>query len=183
MRPPLTAMRSASQRARRCVRDGVVLLVVGVAAGMLLPAAGCASGRRIDPPKNGRHVIVPMTVTGYDSGPTSCGWRRNCWGTPVYAYGPMKGRRKEVGVTACGVDATPGTVAADTAYYPFGTVLYVPGYGYAVVEDRGGAIKGPHRLDLWFPTRRQALEWGRRSVNVHVWLPPGAKVPEKARKP
>jgi 3D (Asp-Asp-Asp) domain-containing protein len=95
----------------------------------------------------------------------------------------MKGRRKEVGITASGATATPGTVAADTSSYPFGTILYIPGYGYGVVEDRGGAIKGPYRLDLWFSSRQRALEWGRRSVNVHVWLPPGSPVPEKARKP
>ena len=183
MHPPLPAATYASRTAFRCVRDGLLLVIAALAGALVIPSAGCVSGRRVEPPPNGRHVVIPMTVTGYDSGPVSCGWRRNCWGTPVYAYGPMKGRRKEVGVTASGVDASPGTVAADTSCYPFGTILYVPGYGYGVVEDRGGAIKGPYRLDLWFPSRDEALHWGRRSLNVHVWLPPKAKVPEKARKP
>ena len=30
-----------------------------------------------------------------------------------------------------------GTIAADTRRYPFGTIMYVPGYGYGRVEDRG----------------------------------------------
>ncbi|MBX7245378.1 MAG: 3D domain-containing protein, partial [Candidatus Sumerlaeaceae bacterium] len=34
-----------------------------------------------------------------------------------------------------------GTIAADTSYYPFGTRMYIPGYGWGVVGDRGGAIK------------------------------------------
>jgi hypothetical protein len=59
-----------------------------------------------------------------------------------------------------------GTIAADTRYYPFGTRLYVPGYGYGVVEDRGGAIKGPRRLDLYYNSHRKALKWGRRHVDV-----------------
>lgn len=63
-----------------------------------------------------------------------------------------------------------GTIAADTAYYPFGTRMYVPGYGWGVVEDRGGAIKGPNRIDLYFSSHSQALNWGRRKVGVSVEL-------------
>ena len=183
MYPPLRAATAPNRTAFRCVRDGLLLVAATLVGAMLLPAAGCASGRRVELPQNARHVVVPMTVTGYDSGPVSCGWRRNCWGTPVYAYGPMKGKRKEVGITASGIPASIGTVAADTTSYPFGTILYIPGYGYGVVEDRGGAIKGPYRIDLWFPSRGEALDWGRRSLNVHVWLPLRSPVPEKARKP
>ena len=183
MHPPLPAATAPSRTAFRCVRDGVLLVAATLIVALLVPAAGCASGRRVELPKNARHVVIPMTVTGYDSGPVSCGWRRNCWGTPVYAYGPMKGKRKEVGITASGLPASIGTVAADTVSYPFGTILYIPGYGYGVVEDRGGAIKGPYRLDLWFPSRGEALDWGRKSLNVHVWLPLKSPVPEKARKP
>ncbi len=61
-----------------------------------------------------------------------------------------------------------GTVAADTRYYPFGTRLYVPGYGHGVVEDRGGAIKGPRRIDLYFNDHDDALKWGRRTVEVRI---------------
>lgn len=61
-----------------------------------------------------------------------------------------------------------GTIAADTKYYPFGTRMYVPGYGWGVVEDRGGAIKGARRIDLYFSSHRQALEWGRKKIAVTV---------------
>ena len=61
-----------------------------------------------------------------------------------------------------------GTIAADTAYYSFGTRMYVPGYGWGVVEDRGGAIKGPRRLDLYFDSHGKALQWGRRQVKVEI---------------
>lgn len=61
-----------------------------------------------------------------------------------------------------------GTIAADTRYYPFGTRLYVPGYGYGVVEDRGSAIKGPRRLDLFYRDHDEALEWGRKQVDVRI---------------
>lgn len=127
----------------------------------------------IRPPNGARPISVSMEVTGYDSGPISCEWRRDWLGRPVHASGPNKGKRKKVGITASGRRAKHGTVAADTRYYPFGTVLYIPGYGYGRVEDRGGAIKGPNRLDVWFSTEREALRWGRQNqVRVTVWKKP-----------
>ncbi len=61
-----------------------------------------------------------------------------------------------------------GTIAADTDYYRFGTRMYVPGWGWGVVEDRGGAIKGPTRIDLFFDNHDDALQWGRRKVQVII---------------
>ncbi len=77
------------------------------------------------------------------------------------------------GVTASGrsVSYNGGRfVAADTSVHPFGTRLQIPGYGADLpveVIDRGGAIKG-NRLDVYFPTHEQAIEWGRQWVNVTV---------------
>lgn len=81
----------------------------------------------------------------------------------------MKGQPKQVGVTASGTRARPGTIAADPKFYPFGTVMYVPGYGYGRVEDTGGDIKGPARIDLFYRTHQRALRWGRQTVDVRVW--------------
>lgn len=64
-----------------------------------------------------------------------------------------------------------GTIAADTEYYPFGTRMLVPGYGWGEVEDRGSAIKGPKRIDLYHRSHKEALTWGRRKLTVLVVLP------------
>lgn len=61
-----------------------------------------------------------------------------------------------------------GTIAADTDYYPFGTRMYIPGYGWGTVEDRGSAIRGPDRIDLYFNAHSDALEWGRQRVHVII---------------
>jgi hypothetical protein len=61
-----------------------------------------------------------------------------------------------------------GTVAADTRYYPFGTRVYVPGYGWGRVADRGRAIKGPNRLDICLPLHRQTERWGVKRVEVKI---------------
>jgi 3D (Asp-Asp-Asp) domain-containing protein len=115
--------------------------------------------------------VITMEATGYCRCGSCCGWERNWFGRPVFSSGPNKGQRKPVGITASGTRARPGTIAADTRRYPFGTIMHIPGYGYGIVEDRGGAIKG-NKIDLYFRTHQQALEWGRQSVRVKVWPPP-----------
>lgn len=63
------------------------------------------------------------------------------------------------GRTATNKPVKRGMVAADWSVYPPGTILYVPDYGMAVVEDRGSAVQGNH-LDLFMETRKEALKWG-----------------------
>ena len=75
------------------------------------------------------------------------------------------------GVTACGHKIRPGDtfVAADRRY-PFRTEMLIPGYSNSQpvqVLDRGGAIKG-NRLDVFFATHEEALEWGVRHLDIKV---------------
>lgn len=141
-----------------------------VLAGLvLLLQSGCAHVRTSSP-RRPPDATLQVETTAYCSCGSCCGWRRNWFGRPVIAYGPSRGRRKEVGLTASGTQARRGTIAADTRVFPFGTILYIPGYGYGRVEDRGGAIQGRH-IDLYFPTHREALEWGRVMRRVQVWGP------------
>ena len=56
-------------------------------------------------------------------------------------------------------------VAVDPSVIPLGTRMTVPGYGEGVAADTGGAVKGLI-IDLWFPTREQALAWGVRTVTI-----------------
>jgi 3D (Asp-Asp-Asp) domain-containing protein/peptidoglycan hydrolase CwlO-like protein len=69
------------------------------------------------------------------------------------------------GTTATGLPVGWGTVAVDPSVIPLGTRMTIPGYGEGVAADTGSAVQGA-TLDLWFPTVRQALAWGRRVVTV-----------------
>lgn len=69
--------------------------------------------------------------------------------------------------TATGVSPRIGLIAVDPRVIPLGTKLYVAGYGYAVAADTGGDIKG-HRIDVFFPTLGECLNWGRRPVQVYI---------------
>lgn len=136
---------------------------------MLIPALLTAGCRGITPPKNSKPVTYKLLTTGYCKCGKCCGWKRNWLFQPVYTSGPNKGKRKIVGQTASGTMAEPGTIAADTSIFPFGTIMYIEGYGYGRVEDRGGAIKGKH-IDLFFKSHKQAVQWGRQNKTVKVWL-------------
>jgi 3D (Asp-Asp-Asp) domain-containing protein len=51
--------------------------------------------------------------------------------------------------------------------YPFGTKVYIDGLGTYTVQDRGGKIKGNH-IDVWFPSHRAAVKFGRRRMKVWI---------------
>jgi uncharacterized protein YabE (DUF348 family) len=70
------------------------------------------------------------------------------------------------GITASGRPAGHGIVAVDPRVIALGTRLYIPGYGFAVAGDTGGAIHGS-RIDLGFNSERDALLFGRRAVTVY----------------
>ncbi len=77
------------------------------------------------------------------------------------------------GITKSGTKAKVGTVAVDPTVIPLGTKLYIEyadgsgTYGYATAEDTGSAIKG-YRVDLFFNTYQECIEFGRRRVVVYV---------------
>lgn len=69
--------------------------------------------------------------------------------------------------TASGTVPTSNrTIAVDTSVIPFGTKVVINGQVY-VAEDRGGAIKG-NRIDMFFMTHKEALRWGRRTMDVYL---------------
>lgn len=152
---------------RLCVVARTMLLIAGVAV-----LSGCATNKRYRIPRDQKPEVVSMETTGYCKCGKCCGWKRNWKFQPVFAYGPSKGKPKDVGITAAGTVADWGTIAADTRYYPFGTIMYIPDYGWGRVEDIGGDIKGMH-IDLFFPSHREALKWGREWKQVKVWRPAG----------
>lgn len=51
--------------------------------------------------------------------------------------------------------------------YSFGTKVEIKGMGTYVVEDRGGAIKG-NKIDIYFDSHQEALNFGRRTVYLRV---------------
>lgn len=75
------------------------------------------------------------------------------------------------GITATGMNLKDNphakVIAVDPRVIPLGTKVYIPGYGYAVAADTGGAIKG-NKIDLHFPTEQAARQWGRKNVTIEI---------------
>ena len=91
----------------------------------------------------------------------------------VSAYCPCKKCCGEFsdGHTATGYKITKGDrfVAAPRTY-SFGTRMVIAGYNRGnpvIVRDRGGAIKG-NKLDLYFDTHQEALNWGVKILEVKL---------------
>jgi 3D (Asp-Asp-Asp) domain-containing protein len=83
------------------------------------------------------------------------------------AYCPKGCCGSRHGRTATGRRAEYGVAAVDPRRIPLGTALYVDRYGFAIAADTGSAIKG-NRIDLCFPTHREANRFGRRQVRVLI---------------
>ena len=90
---------------------------------------------------------VKFTATGYCNCTKCCG--------------------KTTGTTASGTKATAGRTVAMSSKYSFGTKVEIKGMGTYVVEDRGGAIKG-NKIDVYFGSHQEALNFGRRTVYLRV---------------
>ena len=93
--------------------------------------------------------VMTMITTGY-CGCDKCNWPYG--GQPSYM----------------GLPLAPGIVAVDPNVISMGSHLYIPGYGSGLAADQGNAIKG-NRLDLFFNTHQEALNWGIKTVNVTIW--------------
>jgi 3D (Asp-Asp-Asp) domain-containing protein len=74
------------------------------------------------------------------------------------------------GRTASGRPVSRGLIAADLSVLPLGTRVRVEAGSFSgeyVVADTGGAVKG-HSIDIWTPTSREALQFGRQAVKLTV---------------
>ncbi|MGV3024386.1 3D domain-containing protein [Clostridium thermobutyricum] len=81
------------------------------------------------------------------------------------------------GITAMGTATVRNpngisTVAVDPNVIPLGSKLYIPGYGYAIASDTGGAIKG-NRIDLFMNSEAECNQFGRRQITVYIVAYPG----------
>lgn len=103
-----------------------------------------------------KYPTQTVVATGYTAGVESTGKDAN---HPSY------------GITYSGVKVKRdlySTIAADLDVFPIGTILFIPDYGYGVVADKGGAIKG-NKIDLYYDTVDDVYKkWGKKTLDVYV---------------
>ena len=70
------------------------------------------------------------------------------------------------GITASGVESIAGYTVATSSAIPFGTTLYIEGYGYYVVEDRGNISSNV--IDIAAPSHKSCYDLTNYGVNVYI---------------
>lgn len=107
----------------------------------------------------GTRVVMKTAVV---DGITLTYWRA----LPFYAtsYHPVTSD-----ITASGKRVRIGLAGVDPRYIPYGTQMYVPGYGYAEAADTG-AISG-RWIDLAYPTESY-VPWHKWVTVYFLWPPP-----------
>jgi 3D (Asp-Asp-Asp) domain-containing protein len=74
------------------------------------------------------------------------------------------------GRTATGRGVSKGIIAADPRVLPLGSKVRIEAGNWSgeyLVADTGGKIKGK-RIDIWVPSSREAMRFGRRAVKLTV---------------
>ncbi|HEY9284568.1 MAG TPA: 3D domain-containing protein, partial [Pyrinomonadaceae bacterium] len=76
-----------------------------------------------------------------------------------------------------------GLIAADRRVLPLGTRVRLEAGGYSgeyVVADTGGLVRG-RKIDIWVPSNREAMRFGRRPVKLTVLNYGGRRAPKPKR--
>ena len=87
------------------------------------------------------------------------------------------------GKTASGRRVSKGLIAADPRVLPLGTKVRIDAGTYSgeyLVADTGGAVRGK-RIDIWTPSSREAMRFGRRTVKLTVLTYPARPAARKHR--
>ena len=81
------------------------------------------------------------------------------------------------GRTASGKPVAKGLIAADPRHLPLGSRVRLEAGAYSgeyLVADTGSMVRG-RRIDIWTPSSREAMRFGRRTVKLTVLSLPRKK--------
>jgi 3D (Asp-Asp-Asp) domain-containing protein len=108
----------------------------------------------------GRPKVFLIGTRGGSGLPASLSGERVMHATAYSGEDPALSNR-----TAIGLPTGRGIIAVDPSVIPYGTKMWVEGYGLGVAGDCGGAIKGD-RIDLCYDSYAEALKYGHKQVHV-----------------
>lgn len=106
----------------------------------------------LGPYKRGNAGVMHALLSFYEHGPGSINDDR------ILANGKTSiGRKPVVG----------RTIAVDPKVIPYGSRVFIPGFGWRIAEDTGAQIKG-NRIDILVENEEKAYDLGRKSALV-LW--------------
>ncbi|MDR1619835.1 MAG: G5 domain-containing protein [Clostridiales bacterium] len=119
----------------------------------------------------GTKIRYQTKLTGdtrvWKAAPTDSEIKKTLVATEITAY-THTGRR-----TATGRWPRVGYVAVNPNVIPYGTRLYIPGYGYCTAQDTGAFRHEENgmknQIDLFMETEKECRSWGRkRNVTIYI---------------
>ncbi len=143
------------QSTKTQMQDPVVTSSPSVPLGKTVPET--PGGKKVEPPKAAEISFSPVSFV-------------------ATAYS-LRGR------TASGKLVSHGIIAADPKLLPLGSRVHVQAGAWSgeyLVADIGGAIKG-RKIDIWTPSTREAMRFGRRTVKLTVLSYGGRRAAAKRR--
>lgn len=114
----------------------------------------------LDEENNAEGYTLSVVVTAYCPCVKCCG---------IYSeQHPSRQNTGFVQKTSTGTIPQQGrTIAVDPSVIPLGSEVVINGHSY-IAEDTGGGIKG-NRIDIFFSSHQEALNWGRQTLEVMIF--------------
>lgn len=141
-----------------------------------VPCAPCAPSE-IEMPEIEQDTVNSSIVNSFNDAAALSIKKKVKPAAQTYAAAPASGEGRQItvtayaycihGRTASGTATNYGTIAVDPYVIPMGSKIYVPGYGWGVASDTGGAIQGS-KIDIWYPSTSDCQQWGVRNVTITV---------------
>lgn len=154
--------------------SGSALIGAALLSGSLIPTARNISAETLS--SQNRQPVFEMQSTGSIGQTIATEEAYEVPPTPYIATAySLRGR------TASGRMVSKGLIAADPRHLPLGTRVRLEAGSYSgeyLVADTGALVRG-RRIDIWTPTTREAMRFGRRLVKLTVLSFGGKK---RARK-
>lgn len=96
----------------------------------------------------------------------------------VSAYAPLDNKSGMCAdstptVTSKGFYPSRDIVAVDPREIPYGTLLFIPGHGYAIAGDTGSHLRKNKKvgIDIFRSSYEEAIQWGRkRDYTIYVYF-------------
>ena len=93
----------------------------------------------------------------------------------VTAYAPLDNKSgicadSNPAVTSTGYTPKVGICAVNPAKIPYGSLIYIPSYGYAIAQDTGAAMRNYDgiAIDVVMETYEEAMKWGVRYLEIQI---------------
>jgi 3D (Asp-Asp-Asp) domain-containing protein len=123
-------------------------------------------------------------AAGTDAGRAALSSANNTGTTPAHPAERFTATAYSLrGRTASGATVRRGLIAADRRVLPLGTRVRLEAGGYSgeyLVADTGGLVRG-RKIDIWVPSTREAVRFGRRPVKLTVLSYGGRRAPKAKR--